>query len=404
MSENREKISENIAESVLRLNRSELKILGESMASFNSVSSAMLKSTWLSSNFSRLLQEECERMASFNQAYNDAMAKAYESLALNSIPIAMDGVYKSISEFNRLTTVAMDGIHESMASFDQAYTDSIIQSNRVSFSIFEALNSLQESMASLETISLINHIDIETLSSQLSPILTTLEGASIFEPYESLYDRVQIGHPQIIERLNEYQWFLLPEMPLSIAFEVYNLSSMDKPRQRINKLFFDYFAFDNFKNLKDLVNKWNSDGKFRPGRLKVINDSLNVIINAENNKIPSTLIVPALIAQIDGIQREFLLKNNFKISWNNFRFEGKGEPLNQKQAFKSIYSPDDAFSSIINEIILDVLFGNVYPGKPLKTPITFNRHKIMHGEHLTGGTKPNTIRLFIILDFLHDLL
>lgn len=114
--------------------------------------------------------------------------------------------------------------------------------------------------------------------------------------------------------------------------------------------------------------------------------------------------MPALIAQIDGIQREFLIKNNFKPEWTKFKFNGKGKKMNQNEAWQYIYSPEDEFSSIINDHILDVLFATAILGKPLKTPITFSRHKIMHGELLDYGTKPNTIRTFLILDFLHDLL
>ena len=181
------------------------------------------------------------------------------------------------------------------------------------------------------------------------------------------------------------------------------ISSPDK-RNKLNEHFFNYFTGNNFKNLTDLVDKWNSSGKLRPGRLKVINDCTNSILKSENNKIPSTMIVPTLIAQIDGLQREFLIKNNFEPVWIKYKYEGEGKTMNQQEAWDYIYSPNDSFSEIVNDVILDVLFANVNPGEPIKTPITFSRHKIMHGEHLNYGTKPNTIRTFLILDFLHELL
>ena len=58
---------------------------------------------------------------------------------------------------------------------------------------------------------------------------------------------------------------------------------------------------------------------------------------------------------------------------------------------------------LANEIFLNILFQIAYPGKPLKTPFTFNRHKIIHGEYLKYGRIDNTIRAFLILDFLATL-
>jgi hypothetical protein len=95
--------------------------------------------------------------------------------------------------------------------------------------------------------------------------------------------------------------------------------------------------------VENLVGKWESCGKFRPGRIKIIKDCLNAIQNGEKGKIPSTLIVPVLIAQIDGIQREFLIKNNFKPEWTKFKFNGKGKKMNQNEAWQYIYSPEDDF-------------------------------------------------------------
>lgn len=249
---------------------------------------------------------------------------------------------------------------------------------------------------------------LNQINTQLVYLLKNIDFKFIFNQYKDFYDRLEsiyhVDQQELRHVLNEYQWFVLPEMPASFVLKLLQLSKMTYPRKRINQLFFDYFAYNDYENLRDLVEKWASSGKFRPGRLKIIKDCLNAVANAKKGKIPSTLIVPALIAQIDGIQREILLKNDFKPVWTKFKLEGKGKAMNQNEAWNHIYSPEDEFSSIINDIILEVLFASALPGQPLKTPITFSRHKIMHGEHLNYGTKPNTIRTFIIIDFLHDLM
>ena len=73
--------------------------------------------------------------------------------------------------------------------------------------------------------------------------------------------------------------------------------------------------------------------------------------------------------------------------------------MKKKKAWKYLYEPEDIFSDIINDIILDVLFATAIPDKPIKTFITFSRHKLMHEEHLNYDTKYNAIRTFLILDF-----
>lgn len=264
------------------------------------------------------------------------------------------------------------------------------------------LDSINESLQiTMESINSSVTTLIEDLSSQMVSLLKTLDTA--LKPYEK-FGGVKNFQNTLNQVLNKYQWFVFPEMPMPFVFELMECSLTDNPRKEINKLYFDFFAYNDFENLKDLVRKWELSGKFRQGRMRIIRDCLNAIVNAENNKIPSTLIVPTLIAQIDGIQREFLIKNDFKLLNTRFKFKGEGKQMNQKEAWNHIYNPNDMFSSITNDIVLDVLFANSLPGEPIKTPITFNRHKIMHGEHLNYGTIPNTLRTFLILDFLHSLL
>lgn len=248
---------------------------------------------------------------------------------------------------------------------------------------------------------------VDSFSVQITSLLKNIDFSYIYRPYENIFKlakEFKIGEKLIIRFLNEHQWFVLPSMPKDFIHDIFDVLTEDNKRKKLNDHFFKYFAYNDFENLIDLVDGWNSSGKLRFGRLKVINDCLNAIVNSKNGKIPSTMVVPTLIAQIDGIQREFLLKNNFEPVWIKYQYEGKGKKMNQNEAWDFIYSPDDSFSEIANDIILDVLFANVNPGEPIKTPINFSRHKIMHGEHLNYGTKPNTIRTFLILDFLHELL
>jgi len=70
--------------------------------------------------------------------------------------------------------------------------------------------------------------------------------------------------------------------------------------------------------------------------------------------------------------------------------------------FKGL-TPNQKLLDLANDIFLNILFQRAQPGQPLETPFTFSRHKIMHGEYLRYGRIDNTIRAFLILDFLATL-
>lgn len=261
-------------------------------------------------------------------------------------------------------------------------------------------------LKAFDTLSDFNKSYVNHLSSQMSSLLKSINKPYIFEPYDKLselYKKFNIDEQTLSQTLNDYQWCLLPEMSIEFILKIITYSYMPDARKMINQHFFSYFADNDYENLIDLIEYWEICEKFRPGRLKIINDCLNAITNAKDGKIPSTLIVPTLIAQIDGIQQEFLIENDFKIDRTRYVHPSTGKKMGQQEAWRDTYDPDDTISSITNDIILDVLFATAYPGKPIKTPINFSRHKIMHGERLDYGTKYNVIRTFLILDFLHNL-
>jgi hypothetical protein len=115
--------------------------------------------------------------------------------------------------------------------------------------------------------------------------------------------------------------------------------------------------------------------------------------NAKDKCNPSNFVIPTLIAQIDGIRIEFMDQNGLSFwtkdkVWKRW-FEGQ--------------TSNQELLDLANDIFLNILFQKSQPGKPLETPFTFSRHKIMHGEYLRYGRIDNTIRAFLILDFLATL-
>ena len=339
--------------------------------------------------------------------------KNISKMILGLSPAITDSIKASINaidtiKYDTITStidnISVDSIASAEVSFNQlniaqkAIDDLIISLNRMGAipriidEITTASNIIENSINRIFPVS---QIDIPDFSSQISSLLSNID--------TSRSEDIRTLGPTLNQILINYQWFIHPRMPMPFVFGLLDLSKMDNPRQEINRLFFYFFSYNDYDELKRLVNRWELSGKFRPGRLKIIKDCLNAILTAKNGKIPSTLIIPTLIAQIDGIQTEFLLKNNFTISKTHF-ISKTGQKMWQKEAWNDTFSPEDIFSSITNDIILDVLFATAYPGESIKTPINFSRHKIMHGERLDYGTKYNVIRTFLILDFLNDLL
>lgn len=337
-----------------------------------------------------------------------------ESIEPFNRPIDTAPIYNSIQNMDvygiESSQNSLEGLKKQLSDVGTIVENSIDEMNLMSSmqSSIEEMSTFKDIIEnSIDKLFTFNQLDVDYFSSQVSSLVSNINFDFASETYDALSNRsddLNNIEPNLNQILNKYQWFVLPQMPMSFVFELMDLSKTDKPRQKINQLFFDYFAYNNFENLKNLVNKWERGGKFRPGRLKIIRDCLNAIINSKNGKIPSTIIVPTLIAQIDGIQTKFLLKNDFRIHRTQFKDDHTGKKMSKNKAWKSCYEPGDLTSSMINDIILDVLFANALPGEPIKTPITFSRHKILHGEHLNYGTKFNTIRTFLILDFLHDIL
>jgi hypothetical protein len=152
-----------------------------------------------------------------------------------------------------------------------------------------------------------------------------------------------------------------------------------------------------------MVSEWDKNPFFKP-RMEIINDCVQTLKNAKPGYNPSNVVLPVLIAQIDGIITDFIKKHDFKFDRSSRKWKSpSGEILGLKSAYKSIETDFDSISEYPNSILLDILFQTAYPGDELKKLPSFSRHKIMHGESLDYGKIENVIRAFLILDFLSYL-
>ena len=225
---------------------------------------------------------------------------------------------------------------------------------------------------------------------------------TIFDSYARFWQNFQqqykIAKQEAIQILRRYKWFITPSLPLSFIFEVVKIGRRKgNQRKAINRLFIDYFSSNNFENLEKFVDGWQTNEFFKP-RMKIFRDCVSVMRNAKGKYNPSTIVLPTLIAQIDGIRREFMEQNGLSFDLRKW-VDRKGNVVDWKAWFKDQTS-DQELLDLANDIFLNILFQKSQPGRPLETPFTFNRHKIMHGEYLRYGRIDHTIRAFLILDFL----
>ena len=205
--------------------------------------------------------------------------------------------------------------------------------------------------------------------------------------------------------LKKYKWFVSLNLPDSFYGAVLEIESTGKnKKKRINSLFIDYFSSDNFQNLEQLVESWRNHSLFK-SRMRIFRACVQTLRRAKKRDNPSNTIIPALIAQIDGIINDIV--DSYGVQYDNKRrmwIDGKGnQSKNKEEAKKKLINSLNEYSPIGEYLLLEVLFQEAHRGQELSIPTTFNRHKILHGEYVHYGRKDNTIRTFLILDFLHYL-
>ena len=219
--------------------------------------------------------------------------------------------------------------------------------------------------------------------------------ASIAEKFKEIQEQYNLAEQEVLPCLRKYKWFISPSMPAPFIFEVYEIAKEPGDHRKVvNKLFQELVLGDEGETLDELLDDWK--GKFNQARLRIIKDCFEVIKSELKNKKGTTnvanVVVPTLIVQIDGVILDFLKANNLST----------GKYAQRKSDFKGNKSgalPPN-YDSLVNDVLLEILFQQAETGKPLKNPFQFNRHKIIHGENKAYGRKDYLVRLILILDYL----
>lgn len=225
--------------------------------------------------------------------------------------------------------------------------------------------------------------------------------------WQAFEQKTRVEEKQAIVILKKYKWFITPGMPFDFVAAVVKMGSK-KGRQdkAINDLFIRYFSHNNWEYLEKLVNGWKNKGPIN-NRWKIIKDCLLTLKKIGNKRInEANVILPTLIAQIDGILSDYLISKG--ISWD-VAYDDYIGPRRIKVGRKSQYARNKSgvlnpnLDNLANDIFLNILFQRSQKGRPLKTPFNFNRHKILHGECVTYGKRDYLVRAFLVIDFLAHL-
>lgn len=138
----------------------------------------------------------------------------------------------------------------------------------------------------------------------------------IFTKYSDYWNSFQkkydVAEKDAIKILKKYKWFISPSMPLNFVFKIYSIGQENKDCSKdINSLFIDYFSSNNYKEFDNLLNKWKENYLIKD-RIEIINDCILSIKNHSNVYNCSNIVLPTLIAQIDGIRVKYMEHYGFK--------------------------------------------------------------------------------------------
>lgn len=257
------------------------------------------------------------------------------------------------------------------------------------------------------------------ISEQIKLVISKLIDSESIKKFSTNMSRYQTV---IKAKLHDNNWFFTPSMTPHLWSDICNNVDESDLESFFDAAFISYFSVDNFDNLDYMVKDWQHS-QLLSDRIHILKECVSVLKDStgetSNIKNPNYLIIPTLIAQIDGSMTSYLLKNGYDYKGQKLKNVNNGKVNNKETLFKeevtdflkAEYAKESFMSAFLLEecnaaihLLLDILFQQAFPEEKmddLKFP--FSRHKIMHGQFLEYGNLEDTIRLFLILDFISDL-
>lgn len=217
------------------------------------------------------------------------------------------------------------------------------------------------------------------------------------------------------EILKKYHWFISPSMPATFVRYIKEIhyNSGSHRRREMNRLFIQYITYQNYSNLRAMFADWKKNPLFAP-RMAIIRASLDVLRTARASHNPSNVVIPALLTQVDGIMCDFLEDRGVELRNGRFYAANSKQSKKAEHILKDLIEASNADRKETTDttrrlvdgfepdkyLLFDVLFQGGRRGENLRRPTTFNRHKIVHGETIRYGRMENTVKAYLILDYL----
>ena len=335
---------------------------------------------------------DTEFFTNFREAIKTYHQKQVERLQTALGPMIESSI-RALENFNKQYASSIRQLGPAIENFNKQYASSIRQLK-----------------SAIEQYQLTARIVSEYLAPRINFWQNWVEqNRNIFDTYRRFWQtfqkEYQIPEQEATPILRKYKWFITPSLPQTLILRVVKIGGRkDNQRKIINRLYVDYYSSNNFEHLESLVDGWETNEIFKP-RMKILRDCVFVMKNAKGKYNPSNIVLPTLIAQIDGILKEFMVQEGLLFDVKKRKWKDKnGEVVYWKEWFEDQTQNQELYDlTLANDIFLNTLFQKAYTGEPLGTPFTFNRHKIIHGEFLKYGRIDNTIRALLILDFLATL-
>jgi hypothetical protein len=264
----------------------------------------------------------------------------------------------------------------------------------------------------ISSINIVNketdEVNAESIQKQLLGLQESIRkaAATLFEQFADIskpIERIQeilaeiainipITDKEAYKILRKYKWIISPSMSIDFVIDVIKIGKKKgNQRGKIDRKFINYYTNNDCEALIEMSRVWKKNRLLKP-RMKIINDCIELLRYHHQSINPSNIIIPALLSQIDGILSDYSAKKGIQRKAKDWKIEFR-KNVNNNQLVE--YSME-----LANELLLEYLFQKSIPGKPLENPFSFNRHKIIHGEIIKYGRIDNSIRSFLIIDYL----
>jgi hypothetical protein len=182
---------------------------------------------------------------------------------------------------------------------------------------------------------------------------------------------------EINKELIPYGWVFSPSLPISFTEKIY-LQLKDKGVEEVIGRITEYFSD---KVCKEIIERICSESGFND-RLHLIKDAFRAHCEKKYS-----LSIPVFLAQADGA---------FMGQFQNYLYAKKKSCLIKDSSFfKSSNVMVESFENFIREVLAQSygLKDNIPEG-------VFARHPILHGRSVDYGTKENSIRAILLVDYV----